>query len=84
MADIERQFEVIQGAWLNDAKFGELYDEVDPILGSSPASEGSFTIQATPMRRRLGELSRYVTVRGAAYLFMPGLRALRVLASLEG
>ncbi len=86
VADIDRQFEVIQGAWLNDPKFGGLDDEVDPVLGSAPAIEdraGSFTIQATPLRRRLGQLSRFVTVRGGAYLFMPGLRAVRVLGSLR-
>jgi hypothetical protein len=83
MADIERQFEVIQGAWLNEAKFGGLYDEVDPMLGSPPADGGSFSIQATPMRRRLTGLSRYVKLRGAAYLFMPGRGAVHCLGSLR-
>ncbi len=80
MADIERQFEVIQSAWLDDPKFGGLRDEVDPLLGSGG---GSFTIQATPIRQRLSGLSRYGTVRGAAYLFMPGLRAVRFLGTLR-
>ncbi len=83
MADIERQFELIQGTWLNDAKFGGLYDERDPMLGAQPKAGGSFTLQAAPMRRRLNDLSRFVTVRGAAYLFMPGLDAVRFLGTLR-
>jgi Dyp-type peroxidase family len=84
MADIERQFEMIQSTWLNDEKFGGLYDEVDPMLGAQPPAGGGFTLQATPMRRRLVGLSRFVTVRGAAYLFMPSLRAVRFLGELKG
>jgi deferrochelatase/peroxidase EfeB len=83
MTDIERQFELIQGTWLNDAKFAGLYDEVDPMIGTPPAAGGTFTLQATPIRQRLGGLSRFVTVRGAAYLFVPGLRAVRFLAGLQ-
>jgi hypothetical protein len=40
-------------------------------------------VQAAPIARRLGNLSRFVTVRGGAYLFMPGIRALRFLAALQ-
>lgn len=87
MADIERQFEMIQGTWLNGEKFGGLYDELDPMLGAQPESPGEprgcFTLQATPMRRRLTGLSRFVTVRGAAYLFMPSLPAVRFLGALR-
>jgi Dyp-type peroxidase family len=83
MADIERQFEMIQSTWLNDEKFGGLYDELDPMLGAHAAAAGAFTLQATPMRRRLVGLSRFVTVRGAAYLFMPSLGAVRFLGDLE-
>jgi Dyp-type peroxidase family len=83
MADIERQFELIQATWLNAGKFGGLYDEIDPVLGAAPESGGVFTLQATPLRQRLGDLSRFVTVRGAAYLFMPSIPALRFLGALS-
>lgn len=83
MADIERQFEMIQSTWLNDEKFGGLYDELDPMLGAHAAHRGAFTVQATPMRSRLVGLSRFVTVRGAAYLFMPSLAAVRFLGELK-
>ena len=84
MADIERQFELIQGTWLNGEKFGRLDDELDPMVGATPANRGAFTIQATPIRQRLLGLARFVTVRGAAYLFMPSLRALHFLGALPG
>jgi Dyp-type peroxidase family len=84
MADIERQFEMIQSSWLNDEKFGGLYDELDPMLGAPGPRDAVFTVQMTPMRRRLVNLSRFVTVRGAAYLFMPSLGAVRFLGELKG
>jgi Dyp-type peroxidase family len=83
MADIERQFELIQGTWLNDEKFAGLYDEGDPVLGAAPERTGLFTVQATPLGRRVGGLSRFVSVRGGAYLFMPGIPALRFLGALQ-
>jgi len=82
MADIERQYEMVQHTWVNNPKYGGLSDEVDPMLGAPPETGGTFTVQATPLRRSLTGISRFVTVRGAAYLFMPSLRAVRYLASL--
>lgn len=84
VADIERQFEVIQGAWLNDPKFGDLEDDRDPVLGETATGKGSFTVQATPIRRCISGLSRFVKVRGGAYLFMPGLSAVRFLGAMGG
>ena len=82
MADIERQYEMVQHTWVNNPKYGGLSDEVDAMLGAPPETGGTFTIQATPLRRSLVGISRFVTVRGAAYLFMPGVRAVRYLAAL--
>jgi hypothetical protein len=42
-----------------------------------------FTEQAMPARRRVTDLPQYVFVRGGAYFFMPGIRALRYLGSLK-
>jgi deferrochelatase/peroxidase EfeB len=84
MTDIERQFEMIQSAWLNDSTFAGLYAEVDPMLGTPLAAGGALTVQATPIRRRLLGLSRFVTVRGAAYLFVPSLETVRSLVARRG
>jgi Dyp-type peroxidase family len=81
-ANIARQFEFVQHTWLNNPKFGDLYDDPDPIVG---ATEGprAFTIQGAPVRRRLREMPSFVSVRGGGYFFMPGIRALRYLAALR-
>ena len=43
---------------------------------------GIMTMPADPLRTRVLHLGRFVTVKGGAYFFMPGLRALRYLSSL--
>ena len=77
-ANISRQFEFIQQTWVNSPKFAGLYDDPDPLLAPS----GSFSIPGSPVRRRLTGVPRFVTVRGGAYLLLPGLRAVRYLAGL--
>jgi Dyp-type peroxidase family len=78
-ANIARQFEFVQQTWINNPKFDGLYDDVDPLVGARKAAV--FTIQAAPVRRRVLGLPRFVSVRGGAYFFLPGMRALRYLAS---
>lgn len=82
-ANIERQFEFVQHTWCNNVKFAGLYDERDPLLGTSPDDGGNFTVQAAPVRQRFRGMPSFVTVRGGAYFFLPGLRALAALASLD-
>ena len=82
-ANIARQFEFIQQTWVNNPKFDGLYDEVDPLIGPREPGGANHTVQAAPVRQRLHGLPRFVTVRGGAYFFLPGIRALRYLASLS-
>jgi hypothetical protein len=44
---------------------------------------GTFTIQGTPVRQRICGIPRFVTTRGGAYFFLPGLKALAFLAGLH-
>ena len=81
-ANITRQFEFVQHTWVNNPKFDGLYDDVDPLVGRRGPDGATFTIPGTPVRERVGGLPSFVTVRGGAYFFLPGLRALRYLASL--
>jgi Dyp-type peroxidase family len=83
-SDVERQFEFVQQTWVNNPVFGGLYDETDPLIGQRGpnGSGGTLTVQADPLRTRVHGLGHFVTVRGGAYFFLPGLRALRYLASL--
>ena len=80
--NLGRQFEFVQHTWLDNPKFGRLYDDVDPIV--SPRTRRSvFTVPDEPIRRRFARLPDFVTTLGGAYLFLPGLRALRFLTEVS-
>jgi Dyp-type peroxidase family len=86
-ANISRQFEFVQQTWVNNPKFDGLYNDADPLIGDRGNEDpkrpaGSFTEQAEPVRRRISQLPQFVTVRGGAYFFLPGLTAIRYLASM--
>jgi Dyp-type peroxidase family len=82
-ANIARQFEFVQHTWLNNPKFAGLYDDTDPLVAPHQGDAGrTFTVQARPLRQRVTGLPAFVTVKGGAYFFLPGLRALRFLAGL--
>jgi Dyp-type peroxidase family len=84
-ADIERQFEFIQSGWLNSPKFGRLYEDTALAAGQENPGRGqtggTFTVPGRPMRHAYHGFGNFVTVRGGAYFFVPGLRALRFIAS---
>lgn len=86
-ANISRQFEFVQNAWMASAKFAGLTGEQDPLLGNrEPFPEGQttdgFSIPgANGVARTVGPVPRFVTVKGGGYFFLPGLRALRFLAA---
>ena len=87
-ADIAQQFEFIQQDWINTPKFeGLFYNSGDPIAGAQnpvhPEYSNTFTVQATPIRMRVTGLPRFVDVRGGAYFFMPGIRAIKYLSRLH-
>jgi len=81
-SDIERQFEFVQQTWINNPVFGGLHGEVDPVIGYVARGDAIMTIPADPVRTRVHNIRRFVTVKGGAYFFLPGIRALRYLASL--
>lgn len=81
-AHVQRQFEFVQSQWATDGNFISHGTEQDPLIGNNEG-DGVFTIPKAPVRRRLHDLPRFVTVRGGEYFFMPGLRALRWLAALS-
>ena len=93
-ANIARQFEFVQGAWLSNAKFAGLTGEQDPLVGNRepfpkppviavPQQTDSFTRPgAEPSQRRAREVPQFVKVQGGAYFFLPGLSALKWVASI--
>jgi Dyp-type peroxidase family len=78
-ADIKRQFEFVQEVWINDAKFGGLYNDKDPIVGNQHG-DGILNIQQPTIRQQIVGIPRFVTVKASGYFFMPGIRALRFIA----
>ena len=80
-ASLVRQFEFAMNVWANDPNFHELGNERDPILGTQ---DGTFdmTIPKRPIRKKIKRLPAFTTIRGGAYFFLPGIKALRYLASL--
>jgi Dyp-type peroxidase family len=83
-ADLERQFEFVQQTWINNPVFGGLDGEVDPLIGDQSRVAGRMTLAADPVRTRVHGLRQFVTVKGGAYFFLPGLRAIRYLAQMHG
>jgi len=85
-ANISRQFEFLQNAWVANTKFSGVTGESDPLLGNRESMPGcpvtgNFTIPGDgTLRRRISGLPQFVSVRGGAYFFLPSLRALRYFA----
>jgi deferrochelatase/peroxidase EfeB len=86
-ANISRQFEFLQNAWIASTKFSGLTAESDPLLGNREAVLGcpvtaNFSVPKHGyLQRCISNLPQFVTVRGGAYFFLPGLRALRYFAA---
>lgn len=76
-ADLERQYEFVQGRWLNNLTFAGLSSESDPLVGGPPAQ---MTVQGLPAGRTL-TLSQYTQTLGGGYFFLPGIRALKFVAA---
>ena len=89
VANISRQFEFVQNDWIANSKFSGLQEEKDPLLGNrepllmSGKSTDHFNRPhpAGPMQKTY-HLPQFVTIRGGGYFFMPGLRALKYIATL--
>jgi len=89
-ANISRQFEFVQNAWMMGTKFNGLTEESDPLMGNRQAVAGcpatdTFSVpQENGIPSRVTGLPQFVTVRGGAYFFLPGIRALRYFARIGG
>jgi Dyp-type peroxidase family len=80
-ASLIRQYEFAQNVWANDKTFHELGNERDPIIGTHDGTL-EFKIPKRPIRKVIKGLPSFCTIRGGAYFFLPGIRALRYLAGL--
>jgi Dyp-type peroxidase family len=76
------QFEFIMHEWLNDGGFAAgLGRSRDPLAGQDERAAAAFNAPGTPPFEVNG-LPSFVTTRGAAYVFLPSMNALRYLAAL--
>jgi Dyp-type peroxidase family len=82
-ASLVRQFEFAQNVWINDHNFHELGNERDPVCGNHDGTL-EFKIPKRPIRKTIKGLPAFTTLKGGAYFFLPGLKALRYLAGLGG
>ena len=81
-ASISRQFEFLQQQWVNKGEFlGLDKQEKDPIIGSNN-EKGKFTIPGAPVPFTY-QLQDFVTTRGGDYFFLPGIKALKSLATVK-
>jgi deferrochelatase/peroxidase EfeB len=86
-ANISRQFEFVQGAWIMSTKFNGMSGESDPLLGNRqpipgcPVTSNFLLPQEQSPARRIEGVPQFVTVRGGAYFFLPGIRALQFLTA---
>jgi hypothetical protein len=80
-ASIARQFEFVQGQWLNRGNAFTLGEDQDVLVGPQ-AGPGphKMTIPGNPPFF-LGPLQRAVTVKGGEYFFVPGVNGLEFLAA---
>ncbi|MFN2622836.1 MAG: Dyp-type peroxidase [Chthoniobacterales bacterium] len=87
-ANISRQFEFLQNAWINSNKFSGLTGESDPLLGNRealpgcPFTDGFTQPQKDGAPQHRSRLPQFVTVKGGAYFFLPSLSALRFFAAI--
>jgi len=78
-ASLVRQFEFAQNVWVNDRNFHELTNERDPIIGDNDGTL-EYKIPKRPIRKKIVGLPAFTTVRGGAYFFLPGIKALHFLS----
>jgi deferrochelatase/peroxidase EfeB len=78
VANLRRQFEFVQGQWLNDGNIFHLGDDRDAMAGCHDGTR-KVTVQGHPPRFLPG-IPEFVTTRGGEYFFKPGISAMRWLA----
>ncbi len=83
VSDIGRQFEFIQSVWANTSTFGDLCNEVDPMISPRPTPGQphchEFTTPQEIIRNRYKNVPEFTTVVGGAYFFMPGINSLKYI-----
>ena len=77
-ASLVRQFEFAQNVWANDPNFHELGNERDQMIGAQNGTF-DFAIPKRPIRKKINGLPAFTIVKGGAYFFLSGIKALHYL-----
>ena len=87
-ANIENQYEFVLRQWVNDSEFAgavRLHPKSkDPLIATQDPAESIFVMPQAdggPPIEVTG-LESFVTTKGAAYLFLPSIRAIKFIANL--
>ena len=87
-SNIENQYEFVLRRWVNDSEFAgavRLHPRSkDPLTGTQDPAESIFVIpqpDGTPPIEVTG-FSSFMTTRAAAYVFLPSITAIRLIANL--
>lgn len=80
---IENSFEFLMRNWVNDSIFAPDIDFIskDPLLGANDAEESVMNIPEKPFAapKNIKGFPRFIQTRGSAYLFLPGINALKFI-----
>ncbi|MDW4496499.1 peroxidase [Sulfitobacter sp. D35] len=83
-ANLERQFEFVLQQWINYGMDNNSGNDTCPLLGTRP-EDTKFVIQSEPGSDEapyiMTGIPQFVTTRGGEYFFIPGLTALRMIAT---
>jgi len=82
-ANLATQFEFVQQTWINSSKFRGATNSRDVTSSPPPArsddAHTTFVIPDPVLHQRISGIPSFIRIRGGAYFFVPGIRALAVL-----
>lgn len=81
-SDLRRQFEFVQQAWINNPQFMGHDDGPDPIAASNGRPGGSI-LPTDSLAISAPSRASFITLKGGAYFFLPGIKTLRFIASMN-
>jgi Dyp-type peroxidase family len=93
-ASIQNNFEFIMSHWFNDSTFAPdlpfestdpyIVGSKDPLLGANKAKTSVFDIPTDTHGKRIEvkAFPRFITTKGSAYCFFPGINALKTMVGM--
>jgi Dyp-type peroxidase family len=78
------QFEFLMADWIENGVFAPgLGADKDPLLGNNNPESSRFVIPTENGPQHITGFSQFITTRGGAYCFLPGITALKYIANLQ-